>query len=164
MVGDERLELTDKVSVVTEQEVGLDVLLHSHESKLFEPRTLAPGERLRAHPDHRWTPPERESLTEGRGGRRRLMRSKPSLALPKRTLETVKVELCELYLGDIARRAGDEDALWQHFSQSRDVGLDHLDGFFRRFVTPELVDETLDRDSMVCVEEEKCEERARRAW
>src|SRR5262245_1281847 len=87
------------------------------------------------------------------------MRSKLSLALFKSTFETVKVELRGLYLDEVARRAGDEGALWQHLAQSRDIRLDHLDGSFRWRVTPELVDQTLYRDRMVRVEEEEGEER-----
>jgi hypothetical protein len=158
-VGDERLELTDEVSMATEQQVGVDAFLHSDETKLFEPRPLAPRERLRGKLGQRLATPEPERLTEGGGRRCRLMRSKLSLALLEATLETVKVELRGLYPGEVARRAGDEGAFWQHLAQSRDVGLDYLDGFFWRRVTPELVDETLDRDRMVRVEEEKCEER-----
>jgi len=152
MLGDERLELTYEVGVATELEVGLDPLFHRHEAKLFEPGTLAPGKRLRSEFAQSWTAPEFECLTEGLACSRRLTRSKIALALPERTLETVKVELVDLYFGDVARWARHKDALREHLAQAGDVRLDHLDGFLRLLVTPQLIDETFDRYRVVCVE------------
>jgi hypothetical protein len=39
--------------MASEQEIGLDALLHRDETKLFEPRPLAPSERLRGKLDQR---------------------------------------------------------------------------------------------------------------
>lgn len=46
MGGDERLELADELSVASECEVGLDPLLESGYTCLFEARDLVLGERV----------------------------------------------------------------------------------------------------------------------
>jgi hypothetical protein len=81
-------------------------------------------------------------------------------ALRTKPLEPLQVELPVVEPEGVSRRARFDHPRRQHLAQPRHVRLDHLGGALRRPIAPQLLHETADRDSVVCVEKEHCKERA----
>ncbi|HEY7691916.1 MAG TPA: hypothetical protein VH816_06195 [Gaiellaceae bacterium] len=89
MFDDQRLELTDELSVSSACELGLESILERREPHLVQPGDLDPGESIEREIRQRWSPPERERIAEEdtRLGRRRASCS------PHERFEAMQVEL-----------------------------------------------------------------------
>ena len=143
-----------------EREIGLDPLLHRRHTQAFEPSDLGLGERLERELGQRRSTPEAERFVQG--SRRTLgialCERIPPLAEP--ALEAVQVELGRLDREQVAGRAGQQSLRGQQLAQPRDVDLQALHRGFGRLVAPELVDQTIARQDVVCVHEEQRKQRA----
>jgi hypothetical protein len=62
MLGDERLQLSDKLRVTAEGQLGLDSLLERGKVELLQPLDRGLGEGLVGKIGERWAAPERERL------------------------------------------------------------------------------------------------------
>src|SRR4249919_4129943 len=75
-------------------------------------------------------------------------------------LEAFRVEAPRLEAKRVAGAARDDEAVLERPAQLRDVILDDLGGGRGCLLAPELVDETVGRNSLVRVEDQQGEERA----
>src|SRR5439155_15865171 len=86
VLGHERLQLPDKVSVSTEREIGLDPLLEDRKPQLPETSDLSLRERLVRDVGEDWSTPERERAPKALGRLRRTPPRKRVSRLRKKTL------------------------------------------------------------------------------
>jgi len=153
----ERLQLGDELHVTPELEIDLDPVEQSREPQLVQPLGLAGCEALETKVGERRPAPELERLAQALGLERRLLR-RPSLG--DEAVELERVELAVLHPCEVPRGAGDEPRGPEELAQPRDVALHELVRASRRLIAPQLVDETLARDRLVCVQEQNAEQSA----
>ena len=119
-------------------------------------------ERLVGDVRERGAPPEPERLPERH--RRKLRRAFGELlaALAEQALEQARVDPVGLDVEHVAGRAGHEGApaLSERLAELRDADPESGAAAARRLVAPEILEQAVVRDDLVCVEEEEREQRA----
>ncbi len=101
MLGDERLELRYELTVASLRQVRCDSPLQGEQAELREAPDRRLGESVVGEVRERSATPERESVAERPGGRRRILALGPLEEL----LEGVEVELTWRRTEHVARRA-----------------------------------------------------------
>jgi hypothetical protein len=153
----QRLELDDHLRVPPQGEVGLDAVLERGEAHFLEPPDLVLREGLVGEVGQRRSAPERECLLEPRRRSGRLLVA----GLLDEGLEARRVERVDPQ--GVAGRLSNQCAVAEHPSQPRDVALNVLRRGRRRPLSPELVDEPVDRDDLAGAQEQDREQGARLA-
>ena len=159
MVAHQSLELTDRLGMAAERQVGLQPRLDRGQAQFLEPRDLARGERLEFEPRKRRSSPQAERRTQYLT---RLTRFSPrkKLAAPlEQGFELIQVERAWLQAQPIPRRLRLHHALAEHLPQLRDVHLHRLDGCRRRPLVPQLVDQPCRRHDLVRPQEQDRKQR-----
>ena len=162
MLRRECLELSDHVAVAPRREIRLDPVLEARQAQLLEVRALDPGERLRELGQSR-AAPQLERVPEQRGRRRRVAGLERRSALDPHPAEAAEVERVGLELDDVPGSLRAQHARRKRLAEVRDVDLHHLGRGLRHVLSPEVVDEPLDRHGPVRVEQQPGEERTRLA-
>ena len=158
VLGDQRLEVADRITVKPECQVGFDAPLERHDTRLLETRALVSREGLREL-GQRTSAPQRESIAEqlprfcGAALREHL----PSVA--DRALEAGEIELILSDLQQVAGRTRLQAGLGEHLAQLRDVDLHHLQRRFRHPLAPERVDDLLTAHRAIRVQEQQRQQR-----
>ena len=135
-------------------EIGRDPVFEHAEPQILEPVDLGLREVLELRVGERGTAPERQRLSQQ-------PRSLGWLGVPRlagQPLEAEEVELTAVELEHVARRPRVQKARAQQLAELRDRVLERGRCGARWVLTPELVDEALGREGLVCPQEQECQE------
>ncbi len=154
MLRDERLQFRDELGVPAGRKLRLDPILGRGQTQLLEPRRLGPRKGRVAEVHERRPAPEADRVPQLLRCLRRRATSKVGPRLLDHSLEPIGVQLLGLDAEQVARAASDEQIGLQQLAQLRDAVLDDLPGRWRRIALPELVDQAIARDDLVCMQEE----------
>ena len=157
---DRRLELADQVGMPAERQIRFDAFFERDRPPLLQARRLPASERLRRKLAERWTPPERERMTEGC---RRAHSIHPRHRRPcafHGLLELIDVDRAGGDHECVAVTFGHQDAVAKRPPQLRDSVLKDLGGRRRRAAGPELLDQPVGRHRLVAVQEQEHQQRA----
>ena len=156
MLVDERLQLGDEPGVAAECQVGVHAPLQSGQPDLLEAADLRLRKRLVLQVGQRQPAPQAKRVPEesrsalGRGAFRRL----------DQLLEAQQVELIRRDSHDVARLTGlDHVGPPEHLAKLCHVVLQRVLDLARRTLTPEGVDQTVDRHHPVRTRQQKRQER-----
>ena len=161
MLGNECLELPDQLVVAPKCEVGVDPKLQRCQPNLFEPGDGSLSELLVGEVRECWSSPQSEGVAEPR---RRIGRKAASQQSPRfvdQPLEPVEIELVGLDPDEVSGRSGRQHVLRKRLSKSRDVDAQCRGGVLRRALAPELVDQPVSGNDLVCVEDKNSPKRTR---
>ena len=156
MLLDQLLQFADQLSGGAQLEVGVHSLLERRESRLLEAADLVAGERLEREVLERRPPPERERGAELLCP---LARLGPT-CFRREPLEARQVELLRVDAQQISGGLGDDQLRTDRLSQPRDVVLQGGAGGLRWGRPPDLVNQPVGRDDLVCVQQQVCEQGA----
>ena len=158
---DQRLEPTDQLAMAAKRQLGLVQVLDRGQPLIVQAAGLAPDERLMREVGKWCAAPQRERLLQRRGGALRVASSELAPALGEKPLEPVRVEPVGIEPQLVAVLAGNDHrvravaaARPERLSQARDVDLHGLRRGCRRIVSPQLIDEPLDRKRLVGVQQQ----------
>src|SRR4249919_2251369 len=155
MLGDERLQLRDELTVSSQLEVGIDAGLEHREPSLLEPGDLRLRPRLEAEIGERRAANERERLAQPLGC---LLRRSPR-GRADELVEVIDVELARRNGELVAATPRDQPAVAERSAEPRDVDLDAFDRRGGRLPAPDLVDQAVGRDWPATREQQQSEER-----
>ena len=157
VLGDERFEFACQCLVTTVREVSLDPGLDGADAQLLQPCHPRLRERLVREVRERRSPPQAERLAQQCA---RLPGRHSPRPLHER-LEALHVHVACRHPQHIARRAGLDRRSTQQPAEARDVALEGgLRGGWR-IVTPDQVDQSIDRDDRVAFEQQHRQDGAR---
>jgi hypothetical protein len=158
---DERLQLGDDLAVASERKLGVDSLLDRAQAEFLEPLDLTPRERVVGEVRERRAAPERKRRVELRHRGLSLSAGESAPTVLEEPLEPLGVELRRLDLEEIAVAARFEQprVAVERFAQPGDVSAQRLGGGRWRRVPPELVDQRVGGDDLVCAEQQDRKER-----
>ena len=142
------------------REVGIDASFERDEMELLEPRDLHLRERLVDEVRERRPAPEEKSISQEPGSRVCVVGIKRLSSLGQKPFEALGVELTRLDPDEIARRPRYEPVAQRRFAETRDGCLECVRPLRRAFLAPELVEQTIPRDDLVCPEKQECEQAA----
>jgi hypothetical protein len=159
VASDESLELGDQQIVPAEREIRIDAVLERREPAFLEPLDIDARERLEGEIRERRPAPERQRLAQlvhgalGRAGRKR---APTVLGKP---LEPVEIELAEADAQHVAGRTGHKHVVRDSRraegpAETRDVRLQRVGRARRRLLAPELVDQHVGADGLICSQEQ----------
>jgi hypothetical protein len=159
MVPHELAQLAENVGVPAAPELGLQAALGDQQTKVLQ----AGGDRRHAglvvEVRERRTRPQVERESQRRRRLLEVSTLEVEAALLRPALEAVQVERVRSHLDEVAVSAGRDRVLAQHLAQMRDGALDEVGGARRRSVTPDLVDQAMDRNHHVGLGEQQHEQR-----
>ena len=150
----QRLELADQRGVPAEREIGVDPILERREALLLQPRSLALRKRLIREVRQRRPAPQRQRLPQPSARELRITLRERVAALRHARLESVRIELPRLQLEHVPAASGHEQTITQGLAQIRDV---HLHGLCRaagRALSPQLIDQAINRDNLPPVQQQ----------
>jgi hypothetical protein len=140
--------------VTTERKLGLDSILGGRQPQLLEPGGLDPSEWSIGEIDERGPAPQRERFAQLLSRLRGVACREVGPCLLDDALEPIRVQLPGLDAKQVAGTAGDEQLGLQEPAQLRDAVLDDLGRCRRRIALPELVNQAIARDDLVCMQQE----------
>ena len=168
MLGDQPLDLGDHRGVLAEGQAGVDQILLGRQAEVFQPGRLGLGEGLEGEIGQRRAPPQGQRLDQPGTGRLGVAGRGQLAGLGGHPLEAngvhrfgigpqhVAGRLAGQHLG---RRAG-RAVRFECLAQVGDVRLQRAGGPSRRLVTPELVDQPVERHHPVDVDQQDSQDGA----
>jgi len=165
----ETLQLGRDCIVAAERQIGVDPHLQGAELELFQPPDLDLGEGLVAEVGQRRSPPQSERLPQRRIRVIGVVARERAPSLLQETLEAIYVHLTGRDLEDVTVRARVDDVFsrlayprscFECLAQARDMHLNVLDRARGRPLTPQGVDQPIDRDDLVRVQEQHRQDKA----
>ena len=159
MLGDQRLELGDRLAVPAEREPGVEVVFDGGDPHLLQAADRLLRERLVAHVRQRRPVPERERFGEDVGRLPGPARGEVGAPARDQLLEARHVELAGCDARDVARSLRDDHARrgtigLDHLAQLGHVALQRGRGRRRRRFAPDQVDQPVARDDLVGVQQQ----------
>src|SRR5438128_23889 len=144
MLGDQRVEFPDELSVAADIEVELEPPLERGKAKLLEARRLRLREPLVHEIGERRAAPERERLVQ-----------RVDLVAFEQSFEPLQIELARPDGNFVAGWACDDPVGSERLPELRDVVLNRIERGLRRVRSPELIDEAIGRDDLVAAGEQQ---------
>ena len=162
MLGDQRLQLGDRVPVAAEREVELQPVLERGQPHALEPRALAGRAAEQLDVGQRRAPEQVEAGAQLLRGAFLVAGGAQAAGVVEVALEALEVQRPGRQLDRVAGRPGhDRLALAELLPQLGDVHLQRLGGGGGRMLAPQLVDQAVGRDDAVAVlEQQDGEQRA----
>src|SRR5262249_31968364 len=148
LFGDQLLELRDDDGVAAQLEIRIDSLLEGGEALFLQSGNLGPCPRFVRELRERRSSPERKRRAQVTGRTLRIAARKQLLTGLCERLEPMQVELVVFDAKDVSRLFPEEPcadpvALVQDLAQARDVHVEHACNGSGRFLTPDVVDDSL---------------------
>jgi hypothetical protein len=144
----QRLELADQRGVPAEREIGVDPILERREALLLQPRSLALRKPLIRKVRQRRPAPQRQRVPQPSARELRITPRERVAALAHTSLETIRVEQPALSPKHVPAASGHKQTISQRLTQIRDVHLHGLRRAAGRLLSPQLVDQTINRDDL----------------
>jgi hypothetical protein len=142
--------------MLAERKPRLELFLQCVDAQRLQPPRLGPEPGRVRQPPQRRTAPERQRHGHGGGARTRVAFAQRRARLPQRLLETQRVHP---RVGErVSISGGDDRVLAERGAQPRHVMLQRVARRRRQLLSPERIDQLVDRDDPPATKREHCQQ------